>query len=87
MAAISQRMERYVSRSRKLKSSLPFLYVSSGHLLPDLNVFALIRSTYSLSLFLQVNFSRVEKFIEYIGSFEDTIFQKRARIHQVNILV
>ena len=31
----------------------------------------------------QVNLRRVEQFIQTIGDEEETIFQKRARIHQV----
>ena len=35
---------------------------------------------------LQVNFKRAGQFIQYIGSLEETIFQKRARIHQVALM-
>lgn len=34
----------------------------------------------------QVNFKRAGQFIQYIGSLEETIFQKRARIHQVALM-
>lgn len=34
-------------------------------------------------MYIQVNLKRVEYFIQIIGAQEETIFQKRARIHQV----